>query len=133
MDRDRRWDRTRLAYQAMVHGAGVTADDPVEAVRDAYRRGETDEFIKPLVLLRDGSPVARIHDGDGIFFVNYRSDRMRQIVAALCIETFSGFPVAGPAGGHRRLHDAIRPDFSPAAGLPAVFAGAHSGRGAQRR
>ncbi len=93
MDRDRRWDRTRLAYEAMVHGVGVPVHDPVQAVREAYQRGETDEFIRPLVLTRDGSPVARIHDGDGVFFVNFRSDRMRQIVGALCVETFDGFPV----------------------------------------
>ncbi len=94
MDRDKRWDRTRLAYDAMVHGAGHPAQEPVAAVREAYQRGETDEFIKPIVLQRDGSPAARIRAGDGIFFVNFRSDRMRQLVAALCVEPFTGFPVA---------------------------------------
>ena len=60
MDRDKRWDRTRLAYDAMVHGAGRAVTDPVQAVRDAYARNETDEFIKPLVLQQGGAPSAPI-------------------------------------------------------------------------
>src|SRR5690606_28259791 len=58
MDRDRRWERTRLAYDLMVHGVGSAATDPVEAVKAAYQRGETDEFIKPIVIQRHGMPVA---------------------------------------------------------------------------
>ncbi|MDZ4675590.1 MAG: 2,3-bisphosphoglycerate-independent phosphoglycerate mutase [Gemmatimonadota bacterium] len=95
MDRDRRWERIRLAYDAMVHGVGAPSTDPVAAVRQAFERGETDEFIKPIVLQRDGGPVASIRAGDGIFFVNYRSDRMRQIVRALTVDGFDGFTVPG--------------------------------------
>ncbi|HUF34893.1 MAG TPA: 2,3-bisphosphoglycerate-independent phosphoglycerate mutase [Gemmatimonadales bacterium] len=91
MDRDRRWDRTRLAYDAMVHGIGTPVAHPVMAVQAAYQRGETDEFIRPLVHYRDGHPVATMRDGDGILFFNYRSDRMRQIVSALAIEGFEEF------------------------------------------
>jgi len=91
MDRDRRWERTRLAYDAMVHGVGAPAQDPVAAVRSALERGETDEFVKPIVLQRDGAPVGPIRDGDGVFCFNYRSDRMRQIVRALVSEGFDGF------------------------------------------
>ena len=86
MDRDRRWDRTRLAYDAMVHGIGTPVEHPVLAVQAAYQRGETDEFIRPLVHHRNGVPVATMRDGDGVLFFNYRSDRMRQIVAALAID-----------------------------------------------
>ncbi len=93
MDRDRRWERTRLAYDLMCHGTGAPVEDPVAGVRAAYARGETDEFIKPLVLVHDGTPRATIRAGDAIFFFNYRSDRMRQIVGALCIEGFDGFDV----------------------------------------
>jgi 2,3-bisphosphoglycerate-independent phosphoglycerate mutase len=82
MDRDRRWERTKVAY---TH--------PVLAVQAAYQRGETDEFIKPLIHYRDGVPVARVQEGDGVFFFNYRSDRMRQIVAALAVDGFEGFDV----------------------------------------
>ena len=91
MDRDRRWDRTKLAYDAMVHGVGTPVDHPVLAVQAAYQRGETDEFIRPLVHHRNGKPVATMHDGDGVLFFNYRSDRMRQIVGALAIEGFDEF------------------------------------------
>jgi 2,3-bisphosphoglycerate-independent phosphoglycerate mutase len=91
MDRDRRWDRTKLAYDAMVHGEGIPVEHPVLAVQAAYQRGETDEFIKPLVHHRNGAPVALMRDGDGVFFFNYRSDRMRQIVSALAIEHFEEF------------------------------------------
>jgi 2,3-bisphosphoglycerate-independent phosphoglycerate mutase len=93
MDRDRRWERTRLAYDAMVHGIGSPVEHPVLAIQAAYQRGETDEFIQPRVHFRNGVPVAIMRDGDGVFFFNYRSDRMRQIVAALTGSKFQGFPV----------------------------------------
>jgi 2,3-bisphosphoglycerate-independent phosphoglycerate mutase len=93
MDRDRRWDRTQLAYDAMVYGLGTPVEHPVLAVQAAYARGETDEFIQPRVHVRNGVPVATMRDGDGVFFFNYRSDRMRQIVAALAVDGFNGFPV----------------------------------------
>src|SRR5918997_971360 len=93
MDRDRRWERTRLAYDAMVYGLGSPVEHPVLAIQAAYQQGETDEFIQPRVHVRNGIPVATMRDGDGVFFFNYRSDRMRQIVAALAIEGFDGFPV----------------------------------------
>ena len=93
MDRDRRWERTQLAYEAMVHGRGTPVEHPVLAVQAAYQRGETDEFIHPLVHFRNGAPVGTMRDGDGVFFFNYRSDRMRQIVAALAVPGFDGFDV----------------------------------------
>ena len=94
MDRDRRWDRTKLAYDGMVHGVGHPARDPVQAVLDAYGRGETDEFIRPLIITENLQPVATLRDGDGVFCFNYRSDRMRQIVSALMIDGFTGFDVS---------------------------------------
>ncbi|HEY6091401.1 MAG TPA: 2,3-bisphosphoglycerate-independent phosphoglycerate mutase [Gemmatimonadales bacterium] len=87
MDRDKRWDRTKLAYDAMVHGVGQRAPDPLTAIKQAYAAGVTDEFVKPFVI--DGAP--RIKDGDGIFCFNYRADRMRQIVRALALPGFDGF------------------------------------------
>jgi 2,3-bisphosphoglycerate-independent phosphoglycerate mutase len=95
MDRDRRWDRTKLAYDAMVHGLGIPVEHPVLAVQAAYQQGETDEFIRPRVHVRNGVPVATMRDGDGVLFFNYRSDRMRQIVSALAVEGFEGFKVRG--------------------------------------
>ena len=93
MDRDRRWERTQLAYEAMVHGRGTPVEHPVSAVQAAYQRCETDEFIHPLVHVRHGAPVGTMRDGDGVFFFNYRSDRMRQIVAALAVPGFESFDV----------------------------------------
>jgi len=94
MDRDRRWERTRLAYDALVHGIGAPMDDPAAAVMAAYVRGETDEFLHPMVRQSDGRAVAPIRDGDAVLCFNYRSDRMRQIVRALVIDGFDGFDVA---------------------------------------
>jgi 2,3-bisphosphoglycerate-independent phosphoglycerate mutase len=74
MDRDKRWDRTKLAYDAMVRGVGQPAPDPVTAIQQAYAAGETDEFIKPRIIT--GAPL--IKDGDGVFCFNFRADRMRR-------------------------------------------------------
>jgi 2,3-bisphosphoglycerate-independent phosphoglycerate mutase len=93
MDRDHRWDRTRSAYDAIVHGVGQPIEHPVLAVQSAYQRGETDEFVRPLVHHRGGRPVATVREGDAFIFFNYRSDRMRQIVGALASEDFAGFDV----------------------------------------
>jgi 2,3-bisphosphoglycerate-independent phosphoglycerate mutase len=89
MDRDKRWDRTKLAYDAMAKGVGVPAPDPMTAIKQAYAAGETDEFVKPRVIT--GAPL--IKDGDSIFTFNYRADRMRQIVRALAAPGFDGFDV----------------------------------------
>src|SRR5256885_2195211 len=89
MDRDKRWERTKLAYDAIVHGLGAPAQDAVTAIRQAYDAGETDEFVKPRVVT--GTP--RLKTGDGVFCVNFRADRMRQIVRALAMDGFDGFDV----------------------------------------
>ena len=93
MDRDRRWERTRVAYDALVHGAGEPVTDPAGAIEARYALGETDEFLRPLVMQCDGAPAAPLRDGDAIICFNYRSDRMRQIVSALMVDGFTGFPV----------------------------------------
>src|SRR5207302_6616183 len=87
MDRDNRWERTKLAYDAMVHGVGAPAPDALSAIRAAYQAGETDEFVKPRVIT--GTP--RIRSGDGVFCFNFRADRMRQMVRALAVDGFDGF------------------------------------------
>jgi 2,3-bisphosphoglycerate-independent phosphoglycerate mutase len=89
MDRDKRWERTKLAYDAMVRGIGAPAPDPITAIEQAYAAGETDEFVKPRIIA--GQPPIRA--GDGVFCFNYRADRMRQIVRALAVEPFDGFDV----------------------------------------
>jgi 2,3-bisphosphoglycerate-independent phosphoglycerate mutase len=94
MDRDKRWQRTELFYRAAVDGVGPSATDPVAAVQRAYDDGVTDEFIVPVVITRDGAPVAPMRDGDAVICFNYRSDRMRQIVRAMTDPAFDGFDVS---------------------------------------
>jgi 2,3-bisphosphoglycerate-independent phosphoglycerate mutase len=92
MDRDRRWERIESAYRLYTEGEGTPESDPVEAVRKAYDRGETDEFIKPIVLTdADRNPAAVIGDGDAVIFFNFRADRAREMTAALTDPDFSGF------------------------------------------
>ena len=92
MDRDRRWERTQIAYNALVFGEGLHFDSAVEAVEDSYRREVTDEFILPSVIRRDGKPLTTIREGDGVVFFNFRSDRGRQLTRALTAADFVGFP-----------------------------------------
>ncbi|MFP4035372.1 MAG: 2,3-bisphosphoglycerate-independent phosphoglycerate mutase [Desulfovermiculus sp.] len=95
MDRDKRWERTSLAYSALVQGQGEVSRDPVQAVEEAYARGETDEFVRPTVIVdADHKPVGSIEDQDGVFFFNFRADRMRQIVRALTERGFHEFDVS---------------------------------------
>jgi 2,3-bisphosphoglycerate-independent phosphoglycerate mutase len=90
MDRDRRWERTRRAYDAIVLGVGERAGSAEEAVSRAYAAGITDEFIPPTVI-DDGSGPATIHPGDTIIFFNFRADRGRQLSEALVGEAFGGW------------------------------------------
>ena len=94
MDRDKRWDRTEKWYRVAVQSVGPTGTDPLEVIRAAYERNETDEFITPTVIVRDGQPVAPMRDGDSLICFNYRADRMRQIVRALTQPDFDGFDVS---------------------------------------
>src|SRR5690606_5033642 len=91
MDRDRRWERTQKAYDAIVHGRGLVSSSALEAVEAAYARGETDEFITPTVIAEEGRPVARIEDGDSVILANFRTDRARQLTRALIDPGFDGF------------------------------------------
>ena len=89
MDRDKRWERGKLAYDAMVHGKGTAAADPLEAIRAAYDEGVTDEFLKPVVITdAAGNPVGKIEDGDVVICFNFRTDRGRQITQALTQQDF---------------------------------------------
>src|SRR5205814_3931452 len=94
MDRDRRWDRTELAYRAIVLGEGTSVTDPLGAIKQAYESGKTDEFMLPVVVTENGKPVAPMKDGDAVICFNYRSDRMRQVVRALIDPGFADFDVS---------------------------------------
>ncbi|HZC36551.1 MAG TPA: 2,3-bisphosphoglycerate-independent phosphoglycerate mutase [Chthoniobacterales bacterium] len=90
MDRDRRWDRSKLAWDAIVHGLGDRPNVSIpEAVRQRYQAGETDEFLKPMIF--SDQPGPQIRDGDGVFFFNFRADRARQLTQAFLFPDFSGF------------------------------------------
>lgn len=92
MDRDKRWDRVKKAWDAMVCGEGPQAVDATACVQAAYDRGETDEFITPTVLVDDnGAPVGPIADNDAIIFFNFRADRVRELCHAFGDTDFSGF------------------------------------------
>jgi 2,3-bisphosphoglycerate-independent phosphoglycerate mutase len=92
MDRDKRWDRTKLAWDAMVLGKSAhTAASPEEAVKAAYAVGKTDEFIEPTVIVQGGKPVTTIDDGDAVVCFNFRGDRPRQLTAAFVQPDFKDF------------------------------------------
>ncbi len=91
MDRDNRWDRVELAYNAMVKGSGQTAECGVCAVEQSYKEGTNDEFVLPTVVQKDGAPVAVIQDKDSVIFFNFRPDRAREISRAFCCDEFDGF------------------------------------------
>lgn len=86
MDRDKRWPRVKKAYDLLVKGEGTPATDPVQAVKDAYAAGKTDEFIDPVVIESDGAPVATLEEGDAVLFFNFRTDRGRQLTHVLTQE-----------------------------------------------
>ena len=92
MDRDNRWERVQLAYEAMVNGVGLQAHDGVAAVEASYARNELDEFVKPTVIEKDGKPVGKIGVGDSVIFFNFRPDRAREITRVFVDPAFDGFP-----------------------------------------
>lgn len=91
MDRDNRWERIEKAYQAIVHGVGNRASDPVLAIEASYKVNVTDEFIKPVVMENGDSPIATVEQDDGIIAFNFRADRMRQITKVFTAEQFDHF------------------------------------------
>lgn len=93
MDRDKRWERTKLAWDAYVHGIGTPAADPLSAVDDAYAAGQGDEFITPRLM----PGAATMQAGDQVLFFNFRNDRPRQMSEALALDSFKGFE-RGDAG-----------------------------------
>jgi 2,3-bisphosphoglycerate-independent phosphoglycerate mutase len=92
MDRDTRWERTKLAYDAIIHGEGLHAPSSSAAITESYERGETDEFVKPTVIGGyDGAA-----EGDVAIFINFRPDRARQMSRALADPDFDEFPRSAP-------------------------------------
>ncbi len=116
MDRDKRWERVALAYNAVVDAVGEPSQDALAALQTSYARGENDEFVKPFVF----SGYAGMKDGDGILMANFRADRARQWLHALSDHAFDGFTrprtvTFASALGMVRYSDAL------AAHIPALF------------
>lgn len=91
MDRDNNYDRVKLAYDALTKGEGLTAESGPAGIQASYDREETDEFVKPTVVMKDGAPVATIKDGDSVIFFNFRPDRAREITHSFCDDDFTKF------------------------------------------
>ena len=91
MDRDSNYDRVKLSYVALTKGEGLKAANAEEAVLSSYGRDETDEFVKPTVIVNGGVPVGTINDDDSIIFFNFRPDRAREITHAFCDDDFRSF------------------------------------------
>jgi len=92
MDRDKRWERVQLAYDAMVKGIGKKTSSAVNAIHDAYAEGITDEFIKPFIITgQDNQPLATIEEGDAVICFNFRTDRCREITEVLTQKDFQEF------------------------------------------
>jgi 2,3-bisphosphoglycerate-independent phosphoglycerate mutase len=121
MDRDKRWERVKPAYDLITQGkAEPWAASATDALTIAYLRGETDEFVQPTAIVPPGSKPARMNDGDAVIFMNFRADRARQMTAALTDPGFNGFAREHqPKLGYFCTLTAYGEDFS---NIPAAFA-----------
>jgi 2,3-bisphosphoglycerate-independent phosphoglycerate mutase len=119
MDRDKRWERTEIGYDAIVHGVGEHAPTAVAAVERAYERGENDEFVRPTVV--DGIDGG-LRDGEAIIHLNFRADRARQLTHALSEATFSDFDRAAPDGRPAPVDLHVVTMTKYEAGLPVAVA-----------
>lgn len=96
MDRDRRWERTQKAYDALTLGTGKSATSPIEAIEAGYKVGITDEFIEPTIIVDgNGTPLPRISDHDSVIFFNFRIDRPRQLTRAFVLSDFETHTTQG--------------------------------------
>jgi 2,3-bisphosphoglycerate-independent phosphoglycerate mutase len=122
MDRDKRWDRVKLAYDALTLRTGERAATAAAGIQAAYARGETDEFVKPIVL---GDPgLGRIEEGDSVFFFNFRADRARELSLAFLFDAFDGFERAARPRVHYATMTRYRDDFPcPVAFAPQTLQG----------
>lgn len=101
MDRDKRWERTQRAYDLLTNGVGLQAGSAVEGLHQAYTRNENDEFVQPTAICQAGQTPVTLQNGDAVVFMNFRSDRARQLTRALTEPDFADFPRAvKPALSH---------------------------------
>jgi 2,3-bisphosphoglycerate-independent phosphoglycerate mutase len=118
MDRDKRWERTQKAYDAITGAGPIHARSAVAYVRKSYEAGVTDEFVEPATIVDAGDkPVGPLEDGDSVIFFNYRSDRGRQLTRALALDDFDGF-VRKP---QPRIAMTTMTQYDPTFTFPVVF------------
>jgi 2,3-bisphosphoglycerate-independent phosphoglycerate mutase len=117
MDRDARWDRIALAWEALRFGRGLRAESARAAVEAGYARGESDEFLLPTVIESAGRPVGPIRDGDSVVFFNFRADRARQLTRAFTDPAFGDFDRGGLPSVFFVCFTEYRKEF----GLPVAF------------
>lgn len=115
MDRDKRWDRVKIALEGILVGKGEESSDPVKTINEKYEAKETDEFLKPIIVNGD---KARIKQDDTLFFFNYRSDRVREITQILGVDQSPLPDVKIPTG----LHITTMTRYNPQYTFPVAFA-----------
>ena len=91
MDRDKRWDRVKKCYDALVRGEGNKATSATIAIEDSYQKEVFDEFVEPTVIVNNDTPIATIGENDSVIFFNFRPDRAREITKAIVDPEFDGF------------------------------------------
>ncbi|MEE2888323.1 MAG: 2,3-bisphosphoglycerate-independent phosphoglycerate mutase [Planctomycetota bacterium] len=122
MDRDKRWDRTRQAYDALVRGTGACHATVQDAIQVSYAAGKGDEFVEPVII--GEAAAGRIRDGDGAIFFNFRTDRTRQLTEALTFEDFEAFDRPVRPAVHMATMTRYREDFTcPVAFAPSYLKG----------
>ena len=118
MDRDKRWERVKRAWDALVAGQGTAAEDPVAAIAASYEKDVTDEFVEPVVINgHGGQPVATIGDGDSVMFWNFRADRARELTWAFMQPDFKDFET----GQRPRLNYLCMTPYDQKMGLPVLY------------
>src|SRR5947209_1487882 len=118
MDRDKRWERVQRGYDLMTLGVGTQSQDPLGTLQRFYEQNITDEFMEPIsVLTNEGSHQGRVEDGDALIWINFRADRMRQIVTAFKDDDFDGFERSVHPKVHLATMNRYREDWT----LPVIF------------
>ena len=118
MDRDKRWERVKLAYDAIVTGTAPPGSSASAVIEESYSKNVTDEFILPATIVdKSGHPVGPMADGDSVVFFNFRADRARQIIRALLLDDFDGFPT----DGRPRVHLTTFTEYDATYRFPVAF------------
>ena len=119
MDRDKRWERVQIAYDALVHGVGEHALNPRDALQARYAADQTDEFLKPIILCPD--LTGTIQSGDSVILFNYRSDRMRELSLALMAKDATDMPFESKTPPPTGLYIASMTQYKADFPFPTIF------------